>query len=110
MAHDRRLGQLGDCIAVGIDRLTRGGQRRDARPRVPDRTTQQHHVRAILDESSDPISGKIKRAQEERIPWMLVIGKKEVADKTVTLRYRDGKQEMGLGHEQLLEKIKAEQK
>lgn len=37
-----------DCIAVGVDRHTRGGQRRDARPRVPDRATQQHHLRASV--------------------------------------------------------------
>jgi threonyl-tRNA synthetase len=63
-----------------------------------------HDIRCELDTSSDPISGKIKRAQQERIPWMLVVGMKEVANNTVALRYLDGRQEFGITHEQLLEK------
>jgi threonyl-tRNA synthetase len=66
----------------------------------------EHNIRACIDESSDPISGKIKTAQLERIPWMLVIGKKEMTENTITLRHRDGTQEAGLSLEQLLEKIK----
>lgn len=65
-----------------------------------------HGIRTEVDESSDPISGQIKSAQLQRIPWMLVLGKKEVANNTVTLRYVDGKQEFGLTMEQVLEKAK----
>lgn len=65
-----------------------------------------HGIRTEIDESSDPISGQIKSAQLQRIPWMLVLGKKEVANNTVTLRYVDGKQEFGLTMEQVLEKAK----
>jgi threonyl-tRNA synthetase len=60
--------------------------------------------RAELDSSSDQISGQIKVAQLEKIPWMLVIGKKEVEQKTITLRYLDGKQEFGLSLEALMAK------
>ncbi len=67
-------------------------------------------IRADIDESSDPLSGKIKVAQEERIPWMLVIGKKEKDNKTVTLRHRDGSQEMGLPLEDLIKKAIQENK
>lgn len=65
-----------------------------------------HSIRVELDESSDQISGQIKSAQLEKIPWMLVIGKKEVENNTVTLRYLDGKQEFGLSLEKLLEKAR----
>ena len=61
-------------------------------------------VRVDIDTSTDPIRGQIKRAQEERIPWMLVVGKKEEADKTVTLRYRDGSQDEGITLEELVKK------
>jgi threonyl-tRNA synthetase len=67
-------------------------------------------IRVEIDESSDPISGKIKREQTERVPWMLVLGKQEVANGTVTLRYRDGKQEPGLSLETLLAKAVEENK
>jgi len=65
-----------------------------------------HGFRVELDSSSDQISGQIKRAQLERVPWMLVIGKKEVENNTVTLRYLDGKQEFGLTIQQVVEKAK----
>lgn len=68
----------------------------------------EHDVRVEVDNSSDPISGQIKRAQLERIPWMLVIGKKEVENNTVTLRYLDGKQEFGLTISDIIQKIKIE--
>lgn len=61
-------------------------------------------IRTIMDTSSDPISGQIKKAQLQRIPWMLVVGKKEVANNTITIRYLDGKQEFGLTMEQILKK------
>lgn len=64
----------------------------------------QQGIRVIMDESTDPISGKIKNAQLQQIPWMLVIGNKEVENNTITLRYVTGKQEFGLTLEQLLQK------
>jgi threonyl-tRNA synthetase len=64
----------------------------------------EHGFRAELDESSDQISAQIKNAQVEKIPWMLVIGKKEVENKTITLRYNDGKQEFGITFDELLNK------
>lgn len=66
-------------------------------------------VRVNVDLSSDPISAQIKRAQLERIPLMIVIGKKEVGNGTVTVRYLDGKQEFGVTHDQLFEKIRVEE-
>ena len=65
-------------------------------------------LRVELDSSSDQISGQIKRAQLERVPWMLVIGKKEVEQKTVTLRDLDGKQEFGLKLEDIISRAKQE--
>lgn len=67
-------------------------------------------LRAEMDQTSDQISGKIKRAQEEKIPWMLVLGKKEVENNTITLRHNDGKQEFGLTLEQIIAKAQELQK
>jgi len=66
-----------------------------------------HNVRAELDNSSDTLSAQIKTAQLAKTPWMLVIGKKEVAEETVTLRYHDGKQVQGLTKEQLLNLVQS---
>lgn len=60
--------------------------------------------RVEIDSSSDQISAKIKSAQLQKIPWMLVIGKKEEEHKTITLRYADGKQDFGLSIEQIIQR------
>jgi threonyl-tRNA synthetase len=64
-------------------------------------------VRVEIDSSSDPLSGQIKSAQLAKIPWMIVVGNKEVENKVVTVRYRDGKQEMGITVGDLVERAKA---
>ncbi|HBY06131.1 MAG: Threonine-tRNA ligase [candidate division TM6 bacterium GW2011_GWE2_42_60] len=66
----------------------------------------QERIRADSDVSSDPLAGKIKSAQLERIPWMLVIGKKEAAAGTVTLRNADGTQEFGLTVAELIKRAR----
>jgi threonyl-tRNA synthetase len=66
-----------------------------------------HGLRVCIDTSSDPIAGQIKRAQLERVPLMVVIGKKEAENKTVTLRDLDGKQQFGLALEDLLKQTDA---
>lgn len=63
-----------------------------------------HGLRVTLDDSSDQISAKIKSAQLDKIPWMLVLGKKEAESGTVSIRYADGKQEMGISFDQALQK------
>jgi threonyl-tRNA synthetase len=63
-------------------------------------------IRVELDESGDQISAQIRKAQLDKIPWMIVIGKKEEEKGTVTLRHTDGKQEFGLKIEVLLDKAK----
>jgi threonyl-tRNA synthetase len=63
--------------------------------------------RVTVDDSSDPISGQIKTAFTQAIPWSLIVGKKEMAQNSVTIRHLDGTQEMGISLEALLEKAKA---
>lgn len=62
-------------------------------------------IRVHIDESSDPIAGQIKTAQQEKIPVMIVVGKKEETAKTVTIRHRDGTQQQGIPLSQLPEVI-----
>jgi len=61
-------------------------------------------LRCEINENADPIGAKIKSAQLEKVPYMLVIGKKEAEAGTVSLRTLDGIQTAGLTIEQLLEK------
>ncbi len=64
-------------------------------------------IRIEMDHSGDQISAQIKKAQLEKIPWMLIVGKKEQENNTITLRYLNGKQEFGLKLEDLI--LKAEE-
>lgn len=59
--------------------------------------------RVELDHTSDQISAKIKTAQLEKIPWMIVIGGKEADQGLVSVRYADGKQQMGITLDALIE-------
>jgi threonyl-tRNA synthetase len=47
-------------------------------------------IRVDLDIRSEKINSKIRDAQLEKIPYMLVVGEKEVADQTVAVRLRSG--------------------
>lgn len=64
-------------------------------------------VRVEMDQSSDPLTGKIKAAQVAKIPWMLIVGKKEMDLGTVTLRNFDGKQEFNLSLQDIIQKVQA---
>ncbi|MEX0671737.1 MAG: threonine--tRNA ligase, partial [Candidatus Babeliales bacterium] len=64
-------------------------------------------LRVELETSADPLSGKIKTAQRAKIPWMLIVGAKEVAQNTITLRHHDGKQEFGLSLDTIIKKSQA---
>jgi len=50
------------------------------------------NFRVDLDVSADKLGAKIRRAQMEKVPIMVVIGKKEAADRLVAARLRDGSQ------------------
>jgi threonyl-tRNA synthetase len=47
-------------------------------------------LRAGLDDRQEKIGYKIREAQLQKVPYMLVVGDKEVADGTVSVRSRQG--------------------
>ncbi|MBA7535959.1 Threonine--tRNA ligase [subsurface metagenome] len=49
-------------------------------------------VRAKVDTRSERVSLKIRQAQLDKVPYMLVVGDKEVAASTVSIRLRSGEQ------------------
>jgi len=49
-------------------------------------------VRIEVDARSERVNLKIRRAQLDKIPYMLVVGDKEVASSTVSVRLRSGEQ------------------
>ena len=65
-------------------------------------------VRIETDYSKDKLGAKIRDAQLLKIPYMLVIGDKEVQTNTLTARYRDGKNLAPMSPEDFLSFVKSE--
>ena len=53
-------------------------------------------VRSKADLSSERMNAKIRQAQLMKVPYMLVVGDREVSDGTVSLRKRDGSRQNGM--------------
>ncbi len=49
-------------------------------------------VRVVVDARSETVNLKIRQAQLDKIPYMLVVGDREVAESTVSVRLRSGEQ------------------
>jgi threonyl-tRNA synthetase len=60
------------------------------------------------DVRTERINAKIRDAQLEKVPYMVVIGPKDVAARTLAVRRRDGRQIFGVTEERLLAKLKHE--
>jgi threonyl-tRNA synthetase len=53
-------------------------------------------IRAEVDHSDDRMQKKIRTAQQQKIPFMVIAGDDDVAAGTVSFRYRDGSQRNGV--------------
>ena len=68
----------------------------------------QNNVRVELDDRNESIGKKIREAEKQKIPYMLIIGGKEAEAGTVSIRGR-GEKDLGvMKHEEFIEKIKNE--
>ncbi|HSB65059.1 MAG TPA: threonine--tRNA ligase [Anaerolineales bacterium] len=63
-------------------------------------------IRAEADLSNDRMNAKIRQAQLFKIPYMLVVGEREVAEGTVSLRKRDGTRQDGMPVEHFIKLVK----
>ncbi len=64
-------------------------------------------VRGVVDARSETVNMKIRQAQLEKVPYMLVVGDREVADGTVSIRLRSGEQANAQPFADFKKKIKA---
>ncbi|RMF49778.1 MAG: threonine--tRNA ligase [Anaerolineae bacterium] len=63
-------------------------------------------VRARADLGSERMNAKIRKAQGFKVPYMLVVGDREVAEGTVSLRKRDGSRQNGMPFDAFLSMVK----
>ncbi|GAA1895088.1 threonine--tRNA ligase [Streptomyces sodiiphilus] len=62
-------------------------------------------LRMEVDASSDRMQKKIRNAQKQKIPFMIIAGDDDVAQGAVSFRYRDGSQKNGIPRNQALTEI-----
>lgn len=65
------------------------------------------HFRVELDQSDESLGKKIRAAKQEKVPYFLVIGDKEIENKNVTLESRDGESKQ-LSVEDLIAQLQSE--
>jgi threonyl-tRNA synthetase len=65
-------------------------------------------IRADIDDRSERMNLKIRQAQLEKIPYMVVIGDREAADNSVSVRRRDGEQLPAQPLDDFIEKLTGE--
>ncbi len=65
-------------------------------------------LRVDMDDSAERMQKKIRNAQREKIPYMLIIGDKEVEDEKVAVRLRSGEDLGPIAVPDLLERLKTE--
>jgi threonyl-tRNA synthetase len=63
-------------------------------------------LRVELDDSSERMNAKIRDAQVQKVPYMLVIGDREVSEKTVSVRLRTNEDLGAMPLKQFVERIK----
>jgi threonyl-tRNA synthetase len=64
-------------------------------------------IRIEVDKSDERMQKKIRTAQKQKVPFMLIAGDEDLAKGAVSFRYRDGTQENGIDIDSAILKIKS---
>jgi threonyl-tRNA synthetase len=64
-------------------------------------------IRVEVDTSDDRMQKKIRNAQKQKVPYMLLAGDEDVAKDAVSFRYRSGEQKNGVPVDDAVEEIAA---
>ncbi len=62
-------------------------------------------IRVEVDSSDDRMQKKIRNAQKQKVPYMLIAGDDDVAKDAVSFRYRNGEQKNGVPVDEAVEEI-----
>ncbi len=63
--------------------------------------------RSVLDATDDNINSKIKAFQKHQVPYMIVVGPKEMESQTISIRTRDGTKSFGVTLDSFLDELAA---
>ena len=65
----------------------------------------EHGIRVEVDDSADRMQKKIRNAQRQKVPYMLLAGDDDMAAGAVSFRYRNGEQKNGVPVDDAIEEI-----
>jgi threonyl-tRNA synthetase len=66
-----------------------------------------HGIRVEIDTSDDRMQKKIRNAQKQKVPFMLIAGAEDIEAGAVSFRFRDGTQDNGIPVDEAVERIVA---
>ncbi len=62
-------------------------------------------IRVEVDESDDRMQKKIRNAQLQKVPFMVIAGDRDVEDGAVSFRYRNGEQDNGVSVDDAIARV-----
>ena len=62
-------------------------------------------LRVELDDSDDRMQKKIRNAQLQKVPFMVIAGDQDMEAGAVSFRYRDGHQDNGVPIDEAIERV-----
>ncbi|MDX6307876.1 MAG: threonyl-tRNA synthetase [Nocardioidaceae bacterium] len=68
-------------------------------------TMTERRIRVEVDRSDDRMQKKIRNAQLQKVPFMLIAGDRDVEEGAVSFRYRDGRQDNGVPGDEAVSRI-----
>ncbi|MCF7834207.1 MAG: threonine--tRNA ligase [Candidatus Pacebacteria bacterium] len=67
-----------------------------------------NNIRAEIDESSETLGKKIREAKMQKIPYLIVIGDKEMESETLTIETRNGEKLEGMDNNAFIQRLQEE--
>lgn len=65
-------------------------------------------VRVELDEGDESISNKVRKAAKQKVPYIIVVGDKEIAGEPLMVRVRGQEEQLKMTKEEFIEKVRKE--
>jgi threonyl-tRNA synthetase len=62
-------------------------------------------LRVEVDDSDDRMQKKIRNAQLQKVPFMVIAGDQDIEAGAVSFRYRDGRQDNGVPLEEAISRV-----
>ena len=64
-------------------------------------------IRVEVDDSDDRMQKKIRNAQLQKVPFMVIAGDEDIGRGAVSFRYRDGRQDNGVSIDEAIARVVA---